>query len=127
MSVVRIQGVPLESKKHIVIALRAVYGIGATRAKELCKKCEIPENMKVLELAKPENEKMVIRLQEAAAEYVLEGDLRREVAMRIKQLRDSNCYRGLRHKFGLPVRGQRTRTNARTRKGKRGKVVAGKK
>ncbi len=123
MSVVRIQGVPLESHKHIRIALRGVYGIGQTRAKEMCKQCNIAGDVKVKELT----ESQVADLQKFAAEYVLEGDLRREVAMRIKQLRDSGCYRGLRHKFGLPVRGQRTKTNARTRKGKRGKVVAGKK
>lgn len=123
MSVVRIQGVPLESHKHIRIALRAVYGIGQTVAKQICEQCNIPGHIKVKELT----ESQVMDLQKASAQYVLEGDLRREVAMRIKQLRDSGCYRGQRHKFGLPVRGQRTRTNARTRKGKRGKVVAGKK
>ena len=123
MSVVRIQGVPLESHKHIRIALRGVYGIGQTRATKMCAQCRIEGHTKVKELT----EEQVTDLQKAAAQYILEGDLRREVAMRIKQLRDSGCYRGLRHKFGLPVRGQRTRTNARTRKGKRGKVVAGKK
>ena len=123
MSVVRIQGVPLESHKHIRIALRGVYGIGATVARKLLEQCNIPGDVKVKELT----DSQVTDLQRASAQYVLEGDLRRDVAMRIKQLRDSGCYRGLRHKFGLPVRGQRTRTNARTRKGKRGKVVAGKK
>lgn len=123
MSVVRIQGVPLESNKHICIALRGVYGIGQTTAKKMCKQCNIAGHTKVKELT----DSQISDLQKSATEYVLEGDLRRDVAMRIKQLRDSGCYRGLRHKFGLPVRGQRTRTNARTRKGKRGKVVAGKK
>lgn len=123
MSVVRIQGVPLESHKHIRIALRGVYGIGQTTSKRMCAQCNIPGETKVKDLT----DSQVADLQRAATQYVLEGDLRREVAMRIKQLRDSGCYRGLRHKFGLPVRGQRTRTNARTRKGKRGKVVAGKK
>ena len=120
MSVVRIQGIPLESHKHIVIALRGVYGIGQTRAKSVCAQCKIQEHIKVKDLT----ESQIVSLQKSASEYILEGDLRRDISMRIKQLRDSGCYRGMRHKHGLPLRGQNTRNNARTRKGKRGKVVA---
>lgn len=124
MAVVRIQGVPLnEPHKHIKIALRAIYGIGMPTAEKICDRCNIPYDTKVKDLT----DSQMVDLQHAADQFPLEGNLRREVAMRIKQLRDSGCYRGQRHKAGLPVRGQRTRTNARTRKGKRGKVVSGKK
>src|SRR6516164_4346597 len=99
MSVVRIQGVPLESHKHIRIALRGVYGIGQWVAKKMCDQCNIPGDTKVKDLT----DSQVSDLQRVSTQFVLEGDLRREVAMRIKQLRDSGCYRGLRHKFGLPV------------------------
>jgi len=114
---VRIQNVPLEAHKHINIALRSVYGIGKTRALEICEKAGVPINTKVKELT----EELLRKLQDAAGTYTLEGDLRRTVAMSIKRLRDLNCYRGTRHRRGLPCRGQRTRTNARTRKGPRGK------
>lgn len=125
MSVVRIQGVPLESHKHIRIALQAVYGIGPAIAKNMCEQCNIAGDVKVRDLT----DAQVTDLQKVAVsiESDLEGNLRRRIATNIKALRDSGCYRGQRHKFGLPVRGQRTRTNARTRKGKRGKVVANKK
>lgn len=119
MSVVRIQNVPLEPNKHIRIALQSIYGIGNTLAKAICAKIAVSESTKVKDL----DDDAVRRLQEAVAAYVTEGDLRREVAMRIKRLRDIGCYRGKRHRSGLPVRGQRTRTNARTRKGPRGKVI----
>ena len=120
MSILRIQGVPLDANKHIVIALQGIYGIGATRAKRICKEVGIAGHIKVKELDDP----MHRFLQDAVAKYRVEGDLRREISMQIKHLRDVGCYRGLRHKRGLPVRGQRTRTNARTRKGPRGRTVA---
>lgn len=120
MSVVRIQNVPLEPNKHIEIALRSIYGIGKTRADKICIKVGIVGSTKVKDL----DEEIARALQEAVAEYITEGDLRREVSMRIKRLRDIGCYRGKRHRAGLPVRGQRTRTNARTRKGPRGNRIS---
>lgn len=120
MSVVRIQNVPLEPNKHIRIALQSIYGIGNTRAIMLCEKLGIETTTKVKDL----DDETVRRLQEAVSGFTTEGDLRRELAMRIKRLRDIGCYRGKRHRTGLPVRGQRTRTNARTRKGPRGNRVA---
>jgi small subunit ribosomal protein S13 len=120
MAVVRIQNVPLEPNKHIQRALQSIYGIGNTRAKLICAKVGVSEQTKVKDL---DNE-LARKLQEAVAAYVTEGDLRREVAMRIKRLRDINCYRGKRHRSNLPVRGQRTRTNARTRKGPRGNKIS---
>lgn len=119
MSVVRIQNVPLEPNKHIRIALRSIYGIGKTRSQKICVKAGVLGHVKVKEL----EEEIVRRLQDAVAEYMTEGDLRREVAMRIKRLRDIGCYRGRRHRANLPLRGQRTRTNARTRKGPRGNKI----
>jgi small subunit ribosomal protein S13 len=116
MAVVRIQNVPLEPNKHIRIALQSVYGIGKTRADKICIKVGIPGHIKVKDL----DEDAARGIQDAVSEYTLEGDLRRDVAMRIKRLRDVGSYRGKRHRAGLPVRGQRTRTNARTRKGPRG-------
>lgn len=120
MSVVRIQNVPLEPKQHIRIALQSVYGIGNSRAKLICTKAGIPFDKKVKDL----DDDAVRRIQEEVGHFVTEGDLRREVSMRIKRLRDVGCYRGKRHRAGLPVRGQRTRTNARTRKGPRGKKIS---
>jgi small subunit ribosomal protein S13 len=120
MSVVRVQNVPLDQGKHIWVALLSIYGIGRTRAFEVCNKANIPSSTKVKEL----DDDAVRRIQEAVASYVTEGDLRREIAMRIKRLKDIGCYRGKRHRSGLPVRGQRTRTNARTRKGPRGNKLA---
>ena len=116
MSVVRIQNVPLEPHKHISIALQSVYGIGKSRALKICEKADVPTNTKVKDI----DDETARRLQDVVNGYITEGDLRREVAMRIKRLRDIGCYRGKRHRAGLPVRGQRTRTNARTRKGPRG-------
>jgi len=113
MSVVRVQGVPLAPNKHVVIALRGIYGIGKTRALKICQQTGLAGETIVKSLG----EEAVRQLQEAVGQYVTEGDLRREIAMRIKRLRDIGCYRGKRHRAGLPVRGQRTRTNARTRKG----------
>lgn len=119
MSVVRIQNVPLEPNKHIHIALQSIYGIGNTRAKAICAKVGLKGSTKVKDL----DDETVRGLQEAVGGYTTEGDLRRELSMRIKRLRDIGCYRGKRHRAGLPVRGQRTRTNARTRKGPRGNKI----
>lgn len=119
MSVVRIQNVPLEPNKHIRIALQSIYGIGNTRAIKVCEKAGTSTDKKVKDL----DDEDVRRIQEAVAAYITEGDLRREVSMRIKRLKDIGCYRGKRHRVGLPCRGQRTRTNARTRKGPRGNKI----
>lgn len=119
----RIAGVNIPTGKRVVIALSYIYGIGATKAREICAKVGIPEAKRVSQLSDDE----VLRIRETIdSDYQVEGDLRREVAMNIKRLMDLGCYRGLRHRKGLPVRGQRTRTNARTRKGK-ARPVAGKK
>lgn len=111
---IRISGVILPNK-HIRVALQSVYGIGNHRALEICRKVGIEPTVKVIDL----KDEFAATLQNAVNEYRVEGDLRREVAMNIKRLGDIKCYRGLRHKRGLPVRGQRTRTNARTRKGRK--------
>ena len=112
----RIAGVDLPGHKQIAYSLPYLYGIGRTLAKEICKKAGIPENKKTEDLS--ENE--IKRIRELLeTEYRVEGDLRREVQMNIKRLMDLGCYRGLRHRRGLPVNGQRTHTNARTRKGPR--------
>ncbi|SMF43054.1 SSU ribosomal protein S13P [Tistlia consotensis] len=119
----RIAGVNIPTGKRVPIALTYIHGIGPAKAKELCGKVGIPENRRVHELTDDE----VVRIREAIdRDYTVEGDLRREVAMNIKRLMDLGCYRGLRHRKGLPVRGQRTHTNARTRKGK-AVPIAGKK
>jgi small subunit ribosomal protein S13 len=110
----RIAGVNISVQKHIVIALTEIYGIGPTRARKICVAAQVEPTKKVKELLEAEVE----ILRREAAKFLLEGDLRREVSMSIKRLMDLGCYRGLRHRRGLPVRGQRTRTNARTRKGK---------
>ena len=119
----RIAGVNIPTQKRVQVALTYIYGIGPTKAKEICAKVGIPEARRVSELTEQET----IRIRETIdREYQVEGDLRREVAMNIKRLLDLGCYRGLRHRRGLPVRGQRTHTNARTRKGP-AKAIAGKK
>jgi small subunit ribosomal protein S13 len=119
----RILGVDLPNDKPAHISLRYIYGIGPTTALELCEKARIDPNRKAREL----NEEDIARLATILdREYVVEGQLRRQVQQNIVRLRDIGCYRGVRHRRGLPVRGQRTRTNARTRKGPR-KTVAGKK
>jgi len=117
----RIAGVDLPGRKHISIALRYLYGVGPARAILICEKAQIPLDKKAQDLT--DNE--IRRIREVIdAEYKVEGDLRREVQLNIKRLMDLGCYRGLRHRRGLPVRGQRTHTNARTRKGpKRGTVA----
>jgi small subunit ribosomal protein S13 len=119
----RIAGVNLPTNKRIVIALQYIYGIGNSKAHEILGKVSIPESRRVSQLTDQE----VLQLREVIdRDYVVEGDLRREVAMNIKRLMDLGCYRGLRHRRSLPVRGQRTHTNARTRKGP-AKPIAGKK
>ena len=110
----RIAGVNIPTNKRVEIALSYIYGIGRTRAKEICIKLGVPLEKRVNELT--ESEVMQIR-ETIDGDYVVEGDLRREIAMNIKRLMDLGSYRGLRHRRGLPVRGQRTHTNARTRKG----------
>ncbi len=119
----RIAGVDLPRNKRVGISLTYIYGVGRTRAGEICGKAEIDANTKTDMLTESE----VVRLREIIErEYQVEGDLRREVSQNIKLLMDIGCYRGLRHRRGLPVRGQRTHTNARTRKGPK-RTVAGKK
>jgi small subunit ribosomal protein S13 len=111
----RIAGVNVPANKHTVIAIQAIYGIGATRAKKICEAAKINPAVPVKTLTEGELD----LLRGEIAKYSVEGDLRREVSMSIKRLMDMGCYRGQRHRRGLPVRGQRTRTNARTRKGPR--------
>lgn len=111
----RIAGVNVPNHQHIVIGLTAIYGLGRPTAKKICESTGVPTDKKVKDLDDNELEK----LREAIGQYMTEGDLRREVSMNIKRLMDLGCYRGLRHRRGLPCRGQRTRTNARTRKGPR--------
>jgi small subunit ribosomal protein S13 len=119
----RIAGVNIPTNKRVVIALQYIHGIGQAKAREIVAKVNIPDQRRVNELSDSE----VLQIREAIdREYMVEGDLRREVAMNIKRLMDLGCYRGLRHRRGLPVRGQRTHTNARTRKGP-AKPIAGKK
>ncbi len=119
----RIAGVNIPTNKRVVIALQYIHGIGQTKAREVIEKCNVPESRRVNELT--DSEVMQIR-ETIDRDYMVEGDLRRDVAMNIKRLMDLGCYRGLRHRRGLPVRGQRTHTNARTRKGP-AKPIAGKK
>jgi len=119
----RIAGVNIPTQKRVEIALTYIFGIGRSHAKTICTKTEIPAERRVHELTDDE----VVRIRELIdAEYQVEGDLRRETSMNTKRLMDLGCYRGLRHRRGLPVRGQRTHTNARTRKGP-AKSIAGKK
>ena len=119
----RIAGVNIPTNKRVLIALTYIHGIGRAKAQQIVDKVGIPEEKRVNQLSDDE----VLKIRELIdKDFVVEGDLRREVAMNIKRLMDLGCYRGLRHRRGLPVRGQRTRTNARTRKGPK-KTVAGKK
>ncbi len=119
----RIAGVNIPTNKRVVIALTYIHGIGNTKAQEICGKVGIPAERRVNQLTDSE----VIQIRETIdRDFMVEGDLRREVAMNIKRLMDLGCYRGLRHRKGLPVHGQRTHTNARTRKGP-AKAIAGKK
>lgn len=119
----RIAGVNIPTGKRVIIALQYIHGIGHKKAEEICHKAGIGESKRVNQLAESE----VIKIREIIdRDYTVEGDLRREVSINVKRLVDLGCYRGLRHRKRLPVRGQRTHTNARTRKGK-AKAIAGKK
>jgi small subunit ribosomal protein S13 len=121
--VARIAGVNIPTQKRVVIALQYIHGIGPKFAKDICEKVNIPAERRVSQLTDAE----ILQIRETIdRDYLVEGDLRREVITNIKRLMDLGCYRGLRHRKGLPVRGQRTHTNARTRKGP-AKAIAGKK
>lgn len=111
----RIAGINIPDHKHAVIALTAIYGIGKARSKAICAAAGIAEDVKIRELS----EEQIDKLRDEVGKFTVEGDLRREVTLNIKRLLDLGCYRGLRHRRSLPVRGQRTKTNARTRKGPR--------
>jgi small subunit ribosomal protein S13 len=111
----RIAGVNIPNHQHAEIALQAIYGIGRTRAQKICASAGVNLHAKIKDLSESEMEKLRVEV----SRITVEGDLRREVSMNIKRLMDLGCYRGTRHRKGLPVRGQRTRTNARTRKGPR--------
>jgi len=111
----RIAGINIPVQKHIWIALTSIYGIGRTRAFAICESAGVKSDTKVRDLSESEVES----LRTAVGQYTVEGDLRRDVSMNIKRLMDLGCYRGIRHRRGLPLRGQRTKTNARTRKGPR--------
>jgi small subunit ribosomal protein S13 len=121
--VARIAGVNIPSNKRVLISLRYIYGIGPTKARDICTTLNIGDDKRVNQLSDDEIGKIRELIDK---DFRVEGDLRREVAMNIKRLVDLGCYRGLRHRKGLPVRGQRTHTNARTRKGK-AVAIAGKK
>ena len=119
----RIAGVNIPTNKRVVIALQYIHGIGAKKAEEIMEKVHLPPERRVSQLTDAE----VLQIREVIdRDYIVEGDLRREVQLNIKRLQDLGCYRGLRHRRNLPVRGQRTHTNARTRKGP-AKAIAGKK
>ncbi len=119
----RIAGVNIPTQKRVLVGLTYIHGIGRTKAEEICSKVGIPAERRVNQLTDDE----IVRIREVIdRDYQVEGDLRREVAMNIKRLMDLGCYRGLRHRKGLPVHGQRTHTNARTRKGP-ARPIAGKK
>jgi small subunit ribosomal protein S13 len=111
----RIAGINIPANKHTVIGLQSIFGIGHTRARKVCEAAGVKPDTKVKDLTDAEVE----ALRTQVSKFTVEGDLRRENSMSIKRLMDLSCYRGLRHRRGLPVRGQRTRTNARTRKGRR--------
>jgi small subunit ribosomal protein S13 len=111
----RIAGINIPNQQHAAIALTAIYGIGRSRARLICDNAGIAHSTKMKDLTDAQMDK----IREAVGKFTVEGDLRRETSMNIKRLMDLGCYRGVRHKKGLPVRGQRTRTNARTRKGPR--------
>ena len=115
----RIAGVNIPNHQHAEIALQAIYGIGRARARAICAAASIKNDAKIKDMSESDMD----RLREQVARFAVEGDLRREVSMNIKRLMDLGCYRGQRHRKGLPVRGQRTKTNARTRKGPRKAAV----
>lgn len=118
----RILNVEIPNNKRVVISLTYIFGIGRTRAQEICQAAKVDENIRTKDLT----EEQLSAIREAAKKYTTEGDLHREVSLNIKRLMEIKCYRGIRHRKGLPVRGQSTQKNARTRKGPR-KTVAGKK
>ena len=118
----RIVGVDIPNDKRVVVSITYIYGIGRTTAHKICKDAKVDEDIRVKNLT----EAQLGAIRNEIAKYKVEGDLRRETALNIKRLSEIGCYRGIRHRKGLPVRGQRTRTNARTRKGKR-KTIANKK
>ena len=118
----RIAGIDLPKHKRGVIGLTYIFGIGRSRAKEILKKAQVDEDIKVSDW----NDEQITRIREAVSSYKIEGELRSEVQLNIKRLMDIGCYRGIRHRSGLPLRGQKTKINSRTRKGKR-KTVANKK
>lgn len=111
----RIAGINLPDKKNIIIALTSIYGIGKHRSKQICICANVNQHIKVSNLSEKEIEK----IRNEVSKFVIEGELRREITLSIKRLTDLGCYRGIRHRRGLTVRGQRTKTNARTRKGPR--------
>jgi small subunit ribosomal protein S13 len=119
----RLLGVDIPADKRLVISLQYIYGIGITSAKQICKSMQLSEDLRAKELSEDQVARLASHIQN---QYVVEGQLRRQINQNISRLRDIGCYRGLRHRRGLPVRGQSTKTNARTRKGPR-KTVAGKK
>ncbi len=118
----RIVGVDIPNEKRVVISLTYIYGIGHTTAHKICQAAKVDEDIRVKNLT----EEQLAAIRQEVTKHKVEGELRREVALNIKRLQEIGCYRGIRHRKGLPVRGQRTRTNARTRKGKR-KTIANKK
>ncbi len=111
----RVAGVNIPDRKHTIVALTHIYGIGNARARKICEATGVPSDEKIKDLT----EEQLESLRASVGQYLIEGDLRRDVSMNIKRLMDLGAYRGIRHRRGLPVRGQRTRTNARTRKGPR--------
>ena len=119
----RIAGINIPPQKHTEIGLTSIYGIGRTTAQKICVACGVPYAKKIKDLSDSELEK----IRDEIGKMVIEGDLRREMSINIKRLMDLGCYRGFRHRRGLPMRGQRTRTNARTRKGPRRAAATGKK
>jgi small subunit ribosomal protein S13 len=119
----RIAGVNIPNHQHAEIALTAIFGVGRSRAQKICDAARVARTTKIKDLTEADMD----RLREEVGKFAVEGDLRREVTMNIKRLMDLGCYRGVRHRRGLPVRGQRTRTNARTRKGPRKSVAGSKK
>ena len=119
----RVAGVEIPNEKRAVIALQYIYGIGPQRAQQICQNAQIDQNLRAGKLSEDELSRIAAMIDR---DYVIEGALRRQIQQNVARLRDISCYRGIRHRRGLPVRGQRTRSNARTRKGPR-KTVAGKK
>ncbi|BDY03213.1 MULTISPECIES: 30S ribosomal protein S13 [Ferrimonas] len=111
----RIAGINIPEHKHAVVALTAIFGVGRTRAQQICAEAGIAEDVKIKDL----DESTIDKVRDVVGQFTVEGDLRREISMNIKRLMDLGCYRGLRHRRSLPLRGQRTKTNARTRKGPR--------